>query len=772
MESTCFPATPQDMRLRVRAVTHNQRSVTIRRKINGGYCSIFWYSHSPVLEMDTRWQMTKCGPTWQSSPEPEAVVAPSPVSLVQSHDFSRTSMINSSHYAYPHIVQEPSSSTRKLMTDPLFQTTNFNLYNSNLSVMATPFFTLLSGPPYDSQQVLSSKASNPSSNAHVHISSSTVGPTGRESSFSSPKLSSQNIDDHYLKSKIDIHPPVPIRSFASDGGNTAAYFHEQSNGFTSLKNVPISGPIPAHNGKRHSSSAHHPLSPPTSVLPRVFCLYASGDLFLSYSGLLGVVCSCHGFHMSISKFSEHSGLQDVNPGDAVHMDGGETIAQWRKVYFSKLGIRIAGDECGWNWPEGYSTAVDVAKSNERVPNQTKFAVLSSFVGPSRPYAASRQSLIHVLDNCKLPNGFTETSQSNAHVAPANKTIERHVSRCLSISKLDNGTSVQRYSGKTNNYRDDDIMGKTKVSSNIELRLGQPSQQNKTLGKSKVPGFNTHVSRVDHPLELVSSQQLVYNDVAGNNRITEESKEVLNCAAQAAKSSLTEGQNRLSSSCLGFGACSTRTAFQPEQLKTDVVTGSVNSMLFSQLNNPKVQMPRQQFVESRISKLGFNDMENYKLMAKGKGSEHADHGSPRPVTLTHMSPTPMMFSSMVMNSSPNTTSSMSKVEGTKVLNSLTPLSNHSSFFEVGEDQHVSCNPVNGKLWSSVKVPSKSTLSTYNLPELAKERAHSRNTYWTANDAEKSAVISGLVQVKIFVRHLVMETALRVHRVHTFQKTAAV
>ncbi|KAL8263434.1 hypothetical protein R6Q59_024783 [Mikania micrantha] len=687
--------------------------------------------------MDTRWQMTKCGPTWQSSPEPEAVVAPSPVSQVQSHDFSRTSMINSSHYTYPHIVQEPSSSTRKLMTDPLFQTTNFNLYNSNLSVMGTPFFTLLSGPPYDSQQVLSSKASNPSSNAQVHISSSTVGPTGRESSFGSPKLSSQNIDDHYLKSKIDIHPPVPIRSFASDGGNAAAYFHEQSNGFTSLKNVPISGPIPAHNGKRHSSSAHHPLSPPTSVLPRVFCLYASGDLFLSYSGLLGVVCSCHGFHMSISKFSEHSGLQDVNPGDAVHMDGGETIAQWRKVYFSKLGIRIPGDECGWNWPEGYSTAVDVAKSNERVPNQTKFAVLSSFVGPSRPYAASRQSLIHVLDNCKLPNGFTETSQSNAHVAPAHKTIERHVSR-LSISKLDNGASVQRYSGKTNNYRDDDIMGKTKVSSNIELRLGQPSQQNKTLGKPKVPGFNTHVSRVDHPLELVSSQQLVYN---GNNRITEENKEVLNCAAQAAKSSLTEGQNRLSSSSLGFGAYSTRTAFQPEQLKNDVVTGSVNSMLFSQLNNPKVQ-----FVESRISKLGFNDMENYKLMAKGKGSEHADHDSPRPVTLTHMSPTPslmsrstsMMFSSMVMNSSPNTTSSMSKVEVTKVLNSLTPLSNHSSFFGVGEDQK--CNPLNGKLWSSVKVPSKSTVSTYNLPELAKEHVHSRNTYWTANDAEKSAVIS--------------------------------
>ncbi|MFS7995607.1 hypothetical protein Hanom_Chr12g01119921 [Helianthus anomalus] len=100
-----------------------------------------------------------------------------------------------------------------------------------------------------------------------------------------------------------------------------------------------------------------------------------GDLILSNSGLLGVVCSCPGIHMSISKFSEvvfeytsfglimgsyekgyvyknplrfilfascvqHSGLPDVNPGDAVHMDSGETIAQWRKVYLSKFGVSL------------------------------------------------------------------------------------------------------------------------------------------------------------------------------------------------------------------------------------------------------------------------------------------------------------------------------------------------------------------------------------------------------------------------------------------------
>lgn len=38
---------------------------------------------------------------------------------------------------------------------------------------------------------------------------------------------------------------------------------------------------------------------------------------------------------------QHSGLYDVNPGDAVRMDSGETIAQWRKLYFQKFGVRYA-----------------------------------------------------------------------------------------------------------------------------------------------------------------------------------------------------------------------------------------------------------------------------------------------------------------------------------------------------------------------------------------------------------------------------------------------
>lgn len=36
---------------------------------------------------------------------------------------------------------------------------------------------------------------------------------------------------------------------------------------------------------------------------------------------------------------QHSGVCDVNPGAAVHMDSGETIAQWRKLNFHKFGVR-------------------------------------------------------------------------------------------------------------------------------------------------------------------------------------------------------------------------------------------------------------------------------------------------------------------------------------------------------------------------------------------------------------------------------------------------
>lgn len=39
---------------------------------------------------------------------------------------------------------------------------------------------------------------------------------------------------------------------------------------------------------------------------------------------------------------QHSGVCDVNPGAAVHMDSGETIAQWRKLAYENFQKR---DHC-------------------------------------------------------------------------------------------------------------------------------------------------------------------------------------------------------------------------------------------------------------------------------------------------------------------------------------------------------------------------------------------------------------------------------------------
>ncbi|XP_039018788.1 uncharacterized protein LOC120150137 isoform X2 [Hibiscus syriacus] len=99
------------------------------------------------------------------------------------------------------------------------------------------------------------------------------------------------------------------------------------------KNVQISTKICEES---NSSISDQP-STILSGCPRVFCLGTGGYLLLSNTGLLGIVCSCHFFHTSVAKFCEHSGLCDMNPGDAVRMESGETIARWRKLSFEKFG---------------------------------------------------------------------------------------------------------------------------------------------------------------------------------------------------------------------------------------------------------------------------------------------------------------------------------------------------------------------------------------------------------------------------------------------------
>ncbi|KAL0291031.1 UNVERIFIED_CONTAM: hypothetical protein Sangu_2548600 [Sesamum angustifolium] len=122
-----------------------------------------------------------------------------------------------------------------------------------------------------------------------------------------------------------------------------------------------------------------------------------GNLLLSDTGLLGVVCTCHGLYMSISKFSEHSGSSDVNPGNAVRMDNGETVAHWWKTSFSQSGIRVLEGQRGLDWPEGISATSGVTNCPvSRLSNNT---VLLDQVGPFRTSVSDEQQQ-HSINNAK------------------------------------------------------------------------------------------------------------------------------------------------------------------------------------------------------------------------------------------------------------------------------------------------------------------------------------------------------------------------------------
>ncbi|GMH10850.1 hypothetical protein Nepgr_012691 [Nepenthes gracilis] len=162
-----------------------------------------------------------------------------------------------------------------------------------------------------------------------------------------------------------------------------------------------------------------------SVSPRVFCIGICGDLLLSKTGFLGIVCSCHGVPMSVSKFCEHSGLSNVNPGEAVRMDSGETIAQWRKLYLLKLGIRVPEDHTEWDWPEGFSSTASVAKSDMTI-TRTQNLGFPDLVGSSAELIKSR----HIWNNVFASNPPPSLKLINE--ISRNEELGRAYDRCNSF----------------------------------------------------------------------------------------------------------------------------------------------------------------------------------------------------------------------------------------------------------------------------------------------------------------------------------------------------
>lgn len=320
--------------------------------------------------MDNSWQ-SKCGSMW-----PFLTPAVGSSSQVQPQ-VAQNQMLNAGYHFYSHVGQEPISSARGIMQEPTFpHTSNFSFHNSGHAELGSSFLSILSGPPSllqcDLQQLSNQKPFFTSNIVPVNANNIMIRAAGSDVSRAPTGLLPQIIDSKNLKTGVDLPQNVSSRAVTREKCVSAASLHDvleaanlnrqnfevakavthhtvsgndKMKELSSLRGGWLASPSLSHVRKMHnthiqsspSSSIPLPPSPFTSSYPCVFCLGASGDLLLSNTGLLGVVCSCHGLHMSISKFSEHSGLRGVNPGDVVRMDNGETIAQWRKVYFHKFG---------------------------------------------------------------------------------------------------------------------------------------------------------------------------------------------------------------------------------------------------------------------------------------------------------------------------------------------------------------------------------------------------------------------------------------------------
>ncbi|KAK3000277.1 hypothetical protein RJ639_024635, partial [Escallonia herrerae] len=344
--------------------------------------------------------------------------------------------------------------------------------------------------------------------------------------------------------------------------------------------------------------------------------------------------------MSISMFSEHSGLRDVNPGIGIHMDSGETIAQWRKVYFYKFGIRVPEDHSGWDWPEGFSAAAASVTCSVTVPKMSRISEVSNFSGPAGLSLASGQARNNIVcsnntytdlrsanevlhnekqrnaaDSWNFLNGFVGTSDNYVNTLANKQIVECPMSECSTMSKLvglrgpDNDSqSISTYIGsisksgnsyvslstlqnlktpskdsdifRYNNMKNGDIFDGATISSNIELRLGQPSQQSHTLGNSNLPAFGSHLIGIhDHAQKSLVPEQSIYN--TGNM----DGRQHFPFTADTAKSVIRRERSQLNLVNHASGVAGAADAYRTEEVKADLARGSLISMLYSYLESP-------------------------------------------------------------------------------------------------------------------------------------------------------------------------------------------
>ncbi|KAK2659681.1 hypothetical protein Ddye_006214 [Dipteronia dyeriana] len=603
--------------------------------------------------MENSWQV-KCGSSTQT------------MASSTSQEPRNQIEMDSGHYIYSHAVHDLRSAVQGRVQDLMTP----NIQNINSSRLAhdelgNSFLALLSGPPSLSQcdfqepsnskafRASSSKLAIDGSGLTMHAVGSGVSPivsgppsehqsnqnmqngANRFFAVSSRAPVNSNFDSNFVLhdgiqaanlslpgsdlAKAVIHKLVPGNEKAKDSSSMKGEWHQTSSANArKLRNstISMSEKVPLDT----NSSLSNQSSICTSGCPRIICLGASGDLLLSNTGLLGIVCSCHCFHMSVANFCEHLGLCDVNPGDVVRMESGETIARWRKLYFQKFGIRVPDDRSGWDWPEALSAAAGLVNSSVSTPNIPSNSDLAKLVGSSGGLSGQP------LDNIGIPkNARTDQSlvidalhdkeqrygqdSSNYLLKGLVNSFQSNLgeSRCSTVSKfVDRGTNSSLHSisgyidspvqsrnvsivhpasqisrtvdknydvSKIENPHNGVMAARIATPSNIELRLGQPYQQSHSSGNSvpSVIGSKLLETFVGSSKSLFL-QQMIHS--ATNCEEKGESRQYFQCSAGLSNLSVRKEQSQLN---LGNHVCGLSNAMDAatlEKFEGNVIRSSV------------------------------------------------------------------------------------------------------------------------------------------------------------------------------------------------------
>lgn len=637
--------------------------------------------------MNNSWKQSKCSSTWPSSP-----FLP-PLQLPTSSAPRNQMDVNVGSYIWPYLAPSASSMECTVISEPMvLNTLNLGSCKSNKPELGN-FLALLSGPPqqlqYDFQQLSNPKIPVAASKLPVHNSSILINGDGCGVPVIPVAALPHLHGNEIVGSRGEPCPGISTRMLPTSTCNAVSALHKNPNSH-------LSGPNPAKHVLHHSihgndvgmevsslrlgrlaregpanDTLFHATNIKTSpglpsevqstssVLPptfpsaklRVSCLATSGDLLLSDTGFLGIVCSCHGLRMSVAKFCEHAGCHFADPGDAVHFESGETIAQWFRACFFKFGMKVPDDINGWDWPLGFSAPGGLVLGRSSIvsnmpKNSNTFQQVDSFgafMRSGQPYndftspnnSYEGQFIVEKPVNVVMHNGPQKNALVGGNIAKslvgatlgnlpflADNQILHTVKECsTSISRSsqdkaekDNGYpsvvdcvdfiskggnpfivdpnfrisksfGVATNINHCNSSRDAFVMDMDgAVPSNIELRLGQPSQQSCTLGGSTLPSMRPQP--VDSLFDISKSQfsePLVHRAI--NPKVTEESKQNLFHAPSDSISSGKEKDDELDLVYHALRSLSTMDPAKLERLKVDATKSSLISLFLSHFNNP-------------------------------------------------------------------------------------------------------------------------------------------------------------------------------------------